>query len=253
MIALSIAGSDPSGGAGIQADLKVFAARGAFGMAAITAITAQGPRGVERVFGLEARVLRAQLAPLEALPIRAVKLGMLWNAALCLAITDFLDALPQDVPVVLDPVLLPSHGIALCEPDLLTALRALLPRITLVTPNAPEAAALSGALGPPEAHAQDLLELGARAILLKGGHRPGFEGMDLLVTPEGLTPFQTPRIVGMPEVHGTGCALSAAIAAELAKGATVCDAIAAAKRHLAIELARSLEVGPGMRYLAHLP
>ncbi|KAA3513666.1 bifunctional hydroxymethylpyrimidine kinase/phosphomethylpyrimidine kinase [Agrobacterium vitis] len=219
---LSIAGSDPSGGAGIQADLKVFSALGVYGMAALTALTAQNTQGVAAVELLAPAFVARQVETVFAdIRVDAVKIGMLANADIVGAVAAVL-AGHGEVPVILDPVMVAKGGAALLDDKAVGALVGqLLPRVRLITPNLPEAAAL---LRVPEAvdhtgmeaQARALLALGARAVLLKGGHLPGDQSPDLLVTPT-LTLWLEGKRIATANTHGTGCSLSSAIAAELAK------------------------------------
>jgi hydroxymethylpyrimidine/phosphomethylpyrimidine kinase len=229
---LSIAGSDSGGGAGIQADLKTIAAHGLHGTCAITAVTAQNTRGVTAVHTCPPQVVRAQIDALfDDFDIAAVKIGMLAGRELIEAVAAALAAGPA-LPVVLDPVMVASSGARLLEADAIGALRErLFPLCTLVTPNLPEAALL---LGRPEsvvaadmaAAAAALLALGAPAVLLKGGHRPGGVVLDRLQLPGADFEFLHPRLA--VEGHGTGCTLSAAVACGLARGDPLPDACRAA-------------------------
>ncbi|MFC3163252.1 bifunctional hydroxymethylpyrimidine kinase/phosphomethylpyrimidine kinase [Ciceribacter thiooxidans] len=250
--ALSIAGSDPSGGAGIQADLKTFSALGVYGMAVATALTAQNTRGVTGIHVVPpdfvAEQIRAVFADIRA---GAVKIGMIANAAIAGAVADVL-ARHADVPVVLDPVMIAKGGAPLLTDDAVMVLKTrLLSLATVVTPNLPEAAAL---LGEPEARDRDemagqalrLVGLGANMALVKGGHLPGNDSPDVLASAAGLTWFEAPR-VATRNTHGTGCTLSSAIAAGLAKGASPEKAVVVAKTYVAgaIDAADALSVGSG--------
>jgi hydroxymethylpyrimidine/phosphomethylpyrimidine kinase len=233
---LSIAGSDSGGGAGIQADLKTFAALGVHGLTAIAAVTAQHTRGVTAVQVLPRRMIRAQLDALfDDFDIRAVKIGMLGTRAVVAEVADALAQHPT-VPVVLDPVMVASSGAPLLRPDAIGALRRqLVPRAALITPNLPEAELL---LGHPigrgaafAAAAAELLSGGARAVLLKGGHAPGRIVLDLFRDRAGtLLPLRHRRL--RVDGHGTGCTLSAAIAARLALGDTLPQAVQAASDYV---------------------
>lgn len=221
--ALTIAGSDSGGGAGIQADLKTFAALGVHGLSAITAITAQNTRGVRAIHPVPLKHLRAQLDALfEDFPIGAVKTGMLGDAktARCVA-----RELGKRKPawLVVDPVMIATSGARLLEDDAIRLLRdELIPLADVLTPNLPEAEALLGTLirnaREAERAASALLDLGANAVLLKGGHARGREVLDLYADARGTMEFRHPRL-GI-QAHGTGCTLSAALAANLAKGNT---------------------------------
>ncbi|MBP1851449.1 bifunctional hydroxymethylpyrimidine kinase/phosphomethylpyrimidine kinase [Rhizobium halophytocola] len=249
---LSIAGSDPSGGAGIQADLKSFSARGVFGMAAMTALTAQNTRGVTAVHRLPPDFVRAQVEAVFAdIRVDAVKIGMLAEAGIVEAVASTLRR-HREVPVVLDPVMVAKGGTSLLDAAAVVALKTqLVPLARLITPNLPEAAAL---LGRAEARSREemleqarrLLALGPEAVLVKGGHLTGDDSPDLLVTTGEAHWFEGERIV-TANTHGTGCSLSSAIAAELAKGAPMRDAVAIAKHWLvgAIATAGQLSVGAG--------
>jgi hydroxymethylpyrimidine/phosphomethylpyrimidine kinase len=257
-IALTIAGSDSGGGAGIQADLKTFAALGVYGATVITALTAQNTQGVAAIHNVPPPFVTAQIdAVYSDLDIGAVKLGMLSRA-------DIIEAAARGLTrhkarnIVLDPVMVASSGDKLLAPDAVGALRRLLiPRAIVVTPNLPEAAVLSGASlarnGPEmEAQARAILKLGARHVLIKGGHGEGDESVDLLVGEEKVVRLAAKR-VATKNTHGTGCTLSAAIAAGLAKGDDIVKAVQAAKKYVtsAIAHAGELKVGHGHGPLNH--
>ena len=255
---LSIAGSDPSGGAGIQADLKTFAALGCHGMAAITALTAQNTRGVSAVHLPPADFVREQVAMVLAdVKVAAVKIGMLGSAEIVAALADALAPYPA-VPVVLDPVLVSTSGATLGDDSVIAAMRArLFPRATLVTPNLAEAARLAGIAEPAsradvEAAARALRGAGPAAWLVKGGHGSGASADDALLDDEGLLWLKAPR-VATHNTHGTGCTLSSAIAAGLAKGAPLRAAVAEAKAYLSAALggADRLAVGKGAGPVDH--
>lgn len=251
-IALTIAGSDSGGGAGIQADLKAFSALGVYGASVITAVTAQNTRGVTGVADIPPDMVRAQLdAVFDDLRVDAVKIGMLSRVD---TITEVAKALRRYRPrhVVLDPVMVAKSGDVLLQPDAISALSSeLLPLATVVTPNLPEAIALGGWEGEvtlesmPEI-ARTILNHGAGAVLLKGGHLQSEHSPDLLMTQEGSALFPGERIE-TKNTHGTGCTLSSAIAALLARGLPLHDAIREAKAYLAeaIRRADELEVGSG--------
>lgn len=251
-IALTIAGSDSGGGAGIQADLKTFSARGVYGASVITALTAQNTRGVQGIHDVPPDFVAAQIdSVLSDLKVGAVKIGMLSRPAVIEAVAAGL-ARHAVTTVVLDPVMVAASGDKLLSDDAIETLRAvLLPRALVVTPNLPEAAAL---LGEPMAETEDamrgqgerILAMGPKAVLIKGGHASGPESVDLLVEEAGVTRLSAPR-VATRNTHGTGCTLSSAIAAELAKGASLVDAVRAAKAWLsrALAAADTLEIGSG--------
>ncbi|ATN32702.1 bifunctional hydroxymethylpyrimidine kinase/phosphomethylpyrimidine kinase [Rhizobium sp. ACO-34A] len=249
---LSIAGSDPSGGAGIQADLKAFSACSVYGMAALTALTAQNTTGVSGVHAVPPEFVAEQIRMVFAdVRVDAVKIGMIANAGIARAVAGVLAEHP-DVPVVLDPVMIAKGGAALLDVSAVTALtECLLPLATLLTPNLPEAAALLGVGEAPDRAAMAeqgaaLVALGPVAVLVKGGHLEGPESPDVLVAKEGTHWFEAPR-VATKNTHGTGCSLSSAIAAGLAKGLSPAEAVAAAKSWLAGAVAASgdLSVGSG--------
>ena len=250
-IALTIAGSDSGGGAGIQADLKTFQQFGVFGTSVIVAITAQNTRGVRAVELVSPALVRAQLDALaEDLPPAALKTGMLADAALVQLIADAIRA-NQWRPVIVDPVMVATSGDRLLAPGGEAAMReALLPLATLVTPNLDEASLLTGRsvrdIPTMERAGTDLLSLGAQAALVKGGHLPGDALTDVLVTRTGVRHFSRPRLATR-STHGTGCTLSAAITAGLALGrpleAAVSDGLDFV--HRAISVAPGLGSGRG--------
>ncbi|MEL1264012.1 bifunctional hydroxymethylpyrimidine kinase/phosphomethylpyrimidine kinase [Pseudoxanthomonas putridarboris] len=247
--ALTIAGSDSGGGAGIQADLKTFAAHRIHGLSAIAALTAQHTRGVTAVNVPPLDFLRSQLdACFDDFDIAAVKLGMLANAG---AIGVVADALAEFQPrtVVVDPVMVATSGAKLLEDSALHALRTrLLPLADVVTPNLPEAELLLGRAIPDPAAmreaATDLLRLGARAVFLKGGHLPGDgDVVDLYADVQGITATAHPRLV--LEAHGTGCTLASAIAARRAQGMAMKDACLAASDYVHAALRSGYRPGRG--------
>lgn len=257
-IALTIAGSDSSGGAGIQADLKSFAACGVYGASAITALTAQNTRGVNAVHPVPPEFVTAQIdAVFDDLDVRAIKIGMVAQAGLIDAITASL-ARYAGPPVVLDPVMIATSGARLLAAEAIAALRGkLIPRADLITPNLPEAAALldeAVATSEQDAAGQGrrLLALGCRAVLVKGGHAQGAESVDMLVTKDATHRFAAPRIATR-NTHGTGCSLSASIAAYLARGFEPIAAIDAAKAFVtrSIAAADQLQIGKGHGPIHH--
>jgi hydroxymethylpyrimidine/phosphomethylpyrimidine kinase len=256
-IALTIAGSDSSGGAGIQADLKTFAALGVYGASVITALTAQNSKGVLAVHDAPADIVAAQLDAVFAdLDVAAVKIGMLANAAIVEAVAGAL-VRHRAGNVVLDPVMAASTGAGLWRGDAMTALRKLIPHVRVLTPNLLEAAALLDApLAQSEAEmrgqAEKLLALGAGAVLIKGGHAGGPESVDLLVEDKTCVRLAAPRIA-TKNTHGTGCTFAAAIAAGLAKGLPLDDAARQAKAYVsaAIAAADLLGVAAGNGPLHH--
>ncbi len=251
-IALTIAGSDSGGGAGIQADLKTFSALGVYGASVLTALTAQNTRGVQAIHDVPPAFVRAQIdSVMSDLKVGAVKIGMLSRAGVIRAVADGLERW-SPMPCVLDPVMVATSGDPLLAPSAVASLmRHLMPRATVVTPNIPEASLMTGLPaardeGEMRSHAEALLSAGARAVLIKGGHGNGAESVDLLVTARGATRFAAPR-VRTRNVHGTGCTLSAAIAAGLSRGLDLVDAVEDAKRYVSAAIAASgrLTVGGG--------
>jgi len=249
-VALTIAGSDSGGGAGIQADLKTFSALGVYGASAITALTAQNTLGVQGVMAVPPDFVAAQIASVLAdLEVGAIKIGMLANEGVIEAVADALRA-HRGIPVVLDPVMVAASGDPLLRADAVAALLTrLMPKAALITPNLPEAAALLGrraAESEDEAIVQGraLLALGAAAVLMKGGHASGPESVDILVRPDGETRFAAPRIATR-NVHGTGCTLSSAIAAGLARGLALDASVDAAKYYVTAAIAASERLGVG--------
>jgi hydroxymethylpyrimidine/phosphomethylpyrimidine kinase len=258
-IALSIAGSDPSGGAGIQADLKTFTALGVYGAAVLTSLTAQNTHGVTGIHAVPPDFIREQIAAVATdLAVGAVKTGMLGDREAVLAVAE---ALQQHRlgPLVVDPVMVATSGDALIAPDAIEAVRrALVPLADLLTPNLEEASRLLER--PParseaecEAQGKALLALGARAVLVKGGHGPGADALDILVHDSETLVLRASRIQ-TPNTHGTGCTLSAAIAALLAQGIGLEEAVRRAKDFVwhALSEGRGLAVGTGTGPVDHL-
>ena len=250
--ALTIAGSDSGGGAGIQADLKAFSANGVYGASVITALTSQNTRTVNGIFDVDPSFVRQQIETVFAdIRIDAVKIGMLSRPDVIAAVADGLSPHPT-TPVVLDPVMVAKSGDKLLGDDAIGALRdRLLPMAAVLTPNLPEAGVLLDREAPAdragmEQAGHDLLRMGPKAVLLKGGHLTGSDLVDLLVTGNGLTVLETTR-VETRNTHGTGCTLSAALAAHLAKGCDMATATSRAQAYLhqAIRHADMLSVGSG--------
>jgi len=257
-VALTTAGSDSSGGAGIQADLKTFAALGVYGASAITALTAQNTKGVAGIHPVPADFVTAQLdAVFGDLDVKAVKIGMVAQLATVGAIVAALERWKAK-HVVLDPVMVATSGDRLLAADAIEALRRqLIPCADLVTPNLPEAAAL---LNEPvavsqaaiESQGQRLISMGCRAVLIKGGHGEGAESVDYLFSQNGVVALAAPRIATQ-NTHGTGCSLSSAIAACLAKGEELEAAVHNAKQWVsaAIAAADRFSVGHGHGPIHH--
>lgn len=251
-IAVTIAGSDSGGGAGIQADLKTFSALGVYGASVVTALTAQNTRGVQAIHDVPAAFIAAQMdSVFSDLAVGAAKIGMLSQVPVIEVVAAGLDRHGVKA-VVLDPVMVATSGDRLLNPDAVSALkRLLLPRAVVVTPNLLEAAALLDqpvALGEEDmlAQGQRLIALGAPAVLMKGGHGSGETSVDLLVTRDGAVRLEAARIATR-NTHGTGCTLSSAIAAGLAKGFPLGQAVSEAKDYVTKAIAASdrLSIGSG--------
>ncbi len=245
---LTIAGSDSSGGAGIQADLKTFAAHGTYGMSVITAVTAQNTTGVTAVVDLSPEIIAAQIdAVFSDIRVDAVKIGMLSQPEIIDCVAERLRFWHPPI-IVLDPVMISKSGYALLKPEACAALISqLLPLATLVTPNLPEAETLTGAKIASREDmlraAQAILSLGARAVLLKGGHLAEAAD-DYLLTREGGAWFEGARIQSL-HTHGTGCTLSSSLAANLAKGMTLAESVAASKAYVTQGIRHGLAIGKG--------
>jgi hydroxymethylpyrimidine/phosphomethylpyrimidine kinase len=256
--ALSIAGLDPSGGAGIAADLKTFSALGVYGAAVATALTAQNTKGVFGIHDVPPDFIAAQIdAVFSDLAVGAVKIGMLGGPAAIEVVAAALDRYHPRA-VVLDPVMIASSGQLLLRGEALGRLRDLIARVSVLTPNLPEAAALLGTEPARDeaemrAQAQKLLAFGTEAVLIKGGHGTGAESVDILLDARGeAIRLVAPRIATQ-NTHGTGCTLSSAIAAGLAKGLPVPAAAREAKTYVSAALAAAdrLGVGSGAGPLHH--
>jgi hydroxymethylpyrimidine/phosphomethylpyrimidine kinase len=249
-VALTIAGSDSSGGAGIQADLKTFAAFGVYGASVITALTAQNTHGVSAIHPVPAAFVAAQLdAVFGDLDIKAVKIGMVAQPATIEAIAAALSRF-KPPHIVLDPVMVATSGDRLLPSDAVSGLlRDLFPLASLVTPNLPEAAALLGEpiatdAGAIAAQGRRLMALGAQAVLIKGGHGQGAESVDYLFRGDDIIALTAPRIATR-NTHGTGCSLSSAIAAGLARGETLEVAVRGAKTWITEAIAAADRIGIG--------
>ena len=257
-IAVTVAGSDSGGGAGIQADLKTFSALGVYGASVLTALTAQNTRGVSAVHDVPADFVRAQIdAVFSDLKVNAVKIGMLSQPDIIKAVAAGLEAYAGP-PVVLDPVMVAASGDPLiAEAAVSTLTETLFPLADLITPNLQEAARLlncdvAGDRKQMEGQADQLARIGARAVLIKGGHGEGRASDDYLLTASGRHWFSAPRLQTR-NTHGTGCTLSSAIAAGLAKGGPLDEAVAAAKDYIsaAIAAADTLTIGAGRGPVHH--
>src|SRR5687768_7615259 len=252
--ALTIAGSDSGGGAGIQADLKTFAAHGVFGTSAITAVTAQNTIGVIGFEAVSADLVTAQIeAIMSDIPAHAAKTGMLANAAIVEAVAAAVAAL--DIPLlVVDPVMIAKSGDRLIDDEAIGALRAeLLPRAYLVTPNIPEAEALSGLTIRTEADRREAARRiadGGPAVVIKGGHFPTPDITDLLYDGRDFHEFRHARVTSR-HTHGTGCTFAAAITAHLARGLSLDEAVPRAQRYVADAIRRAPDLGRGHGPMDH--
>jgi hydroxymethylpyrimidine/phosphomethylpyrimidine kinase len=251
--ALTIAGSDPTGGAGIQADVKTFAAFGLYGASAVTAITVQSTKGVDGIAPLSADLVTAQIEAIASdLEIAATKIGMLATSAIVEAVAAAIEEL--DLPlVVVDPVLVSTSGARLLDDDGVAALCAgLIPLARAVTPNIPEAEALSGIriASPADARkaARRIQEMGAAAVIITGGHNA--DVVDLVLDGDTFSEFRTPRIDSR-HTHGTGCTFASAVAAGLALGQSLADAAARAQQYVAGAIAHAPGIGHGRGPLDH--
>lgn len=246
---LTIAGSDSGGGAGIQADLKAMAANGVFGMSAITAITAQNTEEVAAVFELPVSIVEAQIdAIFDDFDVAAVKTGMLSSAEIVAAVAKMLR--PQNVlNLVVDPVMVSKSGHALLKPDAVEALkRDLIPMALVITPNIHEAEQLSGmkitSLADARQAAKAIYKLGCRNVLIKGGHLMAERATDVLYDGRFFNVFKG-EFIETPHTHGTGCTYASAIAAQLARGKTLPDAVQAAKTYITEAIRHGLAIGHG--------
>ena len=253
---LIVAGSDSGGGAGVQADIKAVTAMGAYAATAITAITVQDTLGVHGVFPIPPEVVRAQAeAVLADIGADAIKTGMLGDVTMVETVAALLDRPGRGVPAVIDPVMVAKGGSVLLPARAVEAVRTLLlPRADVLTPNAPEAETLTGmpvaTLDEARRAGERLLEMGARAVLLKGGHVPGPTVVDLLLTADGESLFEGPRI-DTRHTHGTGCTLASAIAAGLAKGLPLTSSVAEAWAYVAEAIRQAPGRGRGHGPLDH--
>jgi hydroxymethylpyrimidine/phosphomethylpyrimidine kinase len=253
---LIIAGSDSGGGAGIQADIKTVTALGAFAATAITALTAQNTLGVHGVMPVPPDFIRQQIeVVITDIGADVIKIGMLGDIATIETVCDALQALAPNVPVVLDPVMVAKGGQALLATQAVDTLRRrLLPRATVITPNLPEAEALTGLTIRTEADmrvaAEALLAMGVPAVLLKGGHLESDTVVDLLATPTNIEAFSAPRIPTR-HTHGTGCTTASAVAAGLAQGLTLRDSVIRARAYVRAAIAAAPGFGQGHGPLDH--
>jgi hydroxymethylpyrimidine/phosphomethylpyrimidine kinase len=253
---LTVAGSDSSGGAGIQADIKTISALGGYAMTAVTALTAQDTMGVHAIHPVPADfVVWQMVCAMDDIGADAIKTGMLGDADLIETVCETLRAHATGVPLVVDPVMVAKGGASLLASGALDRLKRLLvPLATLLTPNLPEAEVLTGLdIASEDAMrraADALIQLGAPAVLLKGGHLPGDEVVDLLATEGGVELFRAPRIVTR-HTHGTGCTLASAIATGLAQGMTLREAVTRGRAYVRAAIAAAPGFGRGHGPLNH--
>jgi hydroxymethylpyrimidine/phosphomethylpyrimidine kinase len=253
---LIIAGSDSGGGAGIQADIKAVTALDGFAMTAIAALTAQNTQGVFGIHAVPVDFVRLQMRLcLTDLGADCLKTGMLATAEMIQGVVDEIEAHAAGVPLVVDPVMVAKGGDRLLAEDATTALvERLLPRATLITPNLPEAEVLSGmriaGLDDMAVVGRKLLDKGVGAVLMKGGHLPGPKAIDVLVTPQGTERFDSPRI-DTKHTHGTGCTLASAIAAGVAQGLPLADAVRRARAYVLEAIRTAPGYGKGHGPLNH--
>jgi len=252
---LICAGSDSGGGAGIQADIKSVTALGGFAATAITALTAQNTLGVQGVLGVAPDFIKLQIGVvLDDIGADAIKTGMLADSVTIAAVIEALAAHP-DIPLIADPVMVAKGGHPLLAPEAVATLRALLlPRAALITPNIPEAEALTGlaiaTVADMHRAAEALLRAGVRAVLLKGGHGSGAVLTDLLATPEGIEAFESPRLATR-HTHGTGCTLASAIAAGIAQGMGLRAAVVRGRAYVRAAMLAAPGFGAGHGPLGH--
>lgn len=256
-VCLSIAGFDGSGGAGIQADLKTFAALGCYGVTVLTALPVQNTCGVRRCYPLPLSCIEEQLiAIFEDIMPDCIKIGMLFSAPVVACVAQCITQYASHIPLILDPVMVAKSGDPLLQPEAIEALKTLLiPHATLITPNLPEADTLIGNTQfPPEIVAAQLLALGPKAVLLKGGHANNHEyANDLFVDSTGQMTWLTAPRIDSQHTHGTGCTLSAAICANTARGLPLLEACSTAKHYLtgAIAAAKDHPIGKGQGPVHH--
>ena len=252
---LSIAGFDGSGGAGIQADIKTFSALGCYAMTVLTALPVQNTMGVRSCYEISFAAITEQLeAIFDDIVPDSIKIGMLFNQTIVELVADFLQQRAVGIPIILDPVMVAKSGDYLLLPDAVAALKQrLLPLATLITPNLPEAYVLAEPTENMSLLAGKLLDLGAQAVLLKGGHQQGAESNDLLMTKDRQEIWLTGPRIASKNTHGTGCTLSAAIAANLALSLPLVEACRRAKQYVfeALVAAQSWSIGKGQGPVHH--
>ena len=250
-VALTIAGSDSGGGAGIQADLKTFQELGVFGTSAITAVTAQNTLGVHAVYPIEVDGVIAQIrAVLDDFDVKACKTGMLFSAEIIVAVAELLKEYPP-IPLVIDPVMIAKGGQSLLQQQAITALKEqLIPLATIVTPNIPEAEVLTGMTirSDEDIHraAKKIMKLGAKAVVMKGGHRSDvLDAKDYFLDSDGQSFTVTTPWIQTKDTHGTGCTFAAALTSFLAKGYSMTDSVAEAKQFIQAAIEVGLHIGSG--------
>jgi len=252
---LSIAGFDGSGGAGIQADLKTFSALGCYGMTVLTALPVQNTCGVRACYDIPLEAIKAQLeAIFDDITPDCIKIGMLFSTSIVELVAEFLSTNAPHIPIILDPVMVAKSGDPLLLPEAVTALKEkLIPLVTLITPNLPEAMALMPDITDERALAEALLTLGPKAVLLKGGHGATDMSNDIFIDNTGRYQVLEAKRIVSKNTHGTGCTLSAAICAEVAKGANLVEACQTAKAYLyqAMLASKDFSVGKGQGPVNH--
>lgn len=231
---LTIAGFDGSGGAGIQADLKTFSALGCYGMTVLTALPVQNTCGVKSCYDIPLSCVEEQLQTIfDDIVPDAIKIGMLFSSSIIELVADFLSRSAHNIPIVLDPVMVAKSGDQLLLPEAVASLkRKMIPISTIITPNLPEGYALAGREMPFEILAEELIFFGSQAVLLKGGHNTGPNADDLFCDQDGKYEYLESKRIASENTHGTGCTLSAAICAYLAKGYSSLEACKLAKKYL---------------------
>lgn len=246
---MTIAGSDSGGGAGIQADLKTFQELGVFGTSAITALTAQNTLGVEGIYPVPTDfVVQQMMSVFRDMPVKGIKTGMLFSAEIIEAVAQLLAE--KDVRLVIDPVMIAKGGATLLQQNAITALKQhLLPIATVITPNVPEAAVLSGVPISSEADVEQaakvLLQSGVKCVVMKGGHLSGDKAIDTIYFADGTTFKMESERIQTTQTHGTGCTFSAALIAFLAKGLEMKEAIVEAKKFVQLAISHPLNIGKG--------
>lgn len=246
---LSIAGFDGSGGAGIQADLKTFSALGCYGMTVLTALPVQNTCGVRHCYDIPIDCINEQLhAIFDDIKPDSIKIGMLFSEAIIINVSHFLKQYAQDIPIILDPVMVAKSGDSLLDPNAINALLThLIPHVTLITPNLPECQQLVGDYPTKNEIAKHLLATGVKAVLIKGGHDLSDTSDDLYLDQQGQQKWLTAKRLQTKNTHGTGCTLSAAICAYVAKGHSLLSASELAKQYLydAILASQNQQIGKG--------